>query len=115
MNKGVGGGEGGYIGSVGINSFFSFSFPFLFFSGAMYWVLATVTCNFYLFIHYYIIYMVLSFTSLHLAEILGGNLSSGLVWHFLLFPLLGIVAYRYQYSASAAQYLTNFIHPPSYL
>ena len=64
--EGVGG--GGCIGSVGINSFF-----FIFFTGAMYWDLGTVTYNLYLFILYYIIYMVLSFTSLHLAEILGGH------------------------------------------
>ena len=61
--------------------FFLSLFLFFFFTGAMYWDLATVTCNLYLFILYYIIYMVLSFTSLYFtwAEILGGNLSLCLV------------------------------------
>ena len=65
MDKGVGGGEGGYIGSVGINSFFFSSF---FFQRGK--VLGFDYCYLqflfiYLFILYYIIiYMVLGFTSL---------------------------------------------------
>ena len=44
-------GRRGCVGSIRINSFFSFSFPFLFFSGAKYWDLATGTCNLCLFIY----------------------------------------------------------------
>ena len=78
--EGVGG--GGCIGSVGINSFFFSSFSF--FTGAKYWDLAIVTCNLYLFILYYIIYMALGFTSLCFTRLRFwvAQVSSGLVWFF---------------------------------
>ena len=70
------------------NKFLFFFFLFCF-TGVKYRDLATITCNLYLFILYYIIYMALGLASLYFtwAEILGGNLSLCLVWHFLLFPL----------------------------
>ena len=62
MDKGVGGGEGGYIGSVGINSFFFFLFLSAGQSIGIWLLLLAIFI--YLFILYYIIYMVLGFTSL---------------------------------------------------
>jgi len=90
---------------AGINSFFSFSFPFFSFTGAKYWDLATVTCNLY-FIYtllYYIHGSWLHLTSLHLVEILGGIFGVGMTFFLSLLCLLGIVAYRYQYCTVSTQ------------
>ena len=99
------------------NKFLCVFLPLFFFTGAKYWDLATVTCNLYLFtdtLLYYIYGSWLHLTSLHLAEILGGIFEFSMTFSSLP-SLLGIVAYRYQYSTARLLCLTNSIHPPSLL
>ena len=100
--EGVGEGGGGYIGSVGINSFFLLLFSFFFSEGAKYWDLATVTCNLYLFILHYIIHgSWLHLTLLHLAEILGGIFGSSITFFLSSFSPHYSVSIPVQYSTIA--------------